>query len=100
MVIQAACLVLLAVIAIIVVIDFIPIGKNWLGRIKIGRYTDKGLCNKSITHIGVKWLNKTPKIKVTDNARLIAIDMLKGNYTKSAIQHWQEASLLLGYLNT
>ncbi|MEK4581197.1 MULTISPECIES: glycoside hydrolase family 88 protein [Bacillus] len=96
MVIQAACLVLLTVIAIIVVIDFIPIGKNWLGRIKIGRYTDKGLWNQSITHIGVKWLNKTPKIKVTDNTRLIAIDMLKGNYTKSAIQHWQEASLLLG----
>ena len=22
--------------------------------------------------------------------------MLKGNYTKSAIQHWQEGSLLLG----
>ena len=32
--------------------------------------------------IGVKWLNKTPKMKVTDNTRLIVIDMLQGNYTK------------------
>ena len=52
--------------------------------------------NQSITNIGVKWLNKTPKIKVTDNTRLVVIDMLKGNYTKNAIQYWQEAALLLG----
>ncbi|MGG0275877.1 glycoside hydrolase family 88 protein [Bacillus rhizoplanae] len=96
MVIQTVGFVLLAVIAIIILIDLVPICKSWVSRIKIGRYTDKNVWNKSITNIGVKWLNKTPKIKVTDNTRLIAIDMLKGNYTRSAIQHWQEASLLLG----
>jgi unsaturated rhamnogalacturonyl hydrolase len=44
----------------------------------------------------MKWLNRTPTIKVTDNNRMIVIDMLKGNYKINAIQHWQEAALLLG----
>lgn len=81
---------------IIVSIDMIPIFITWLSRIHIGRYNDIEVWNKSITNIGIKWLNRTPKIKVTDNTRLIVIDMLRGNYTKNAIQHWQEASLLLG----
>ncbi len=51
---------------------------------------------KSITAIGLKWLNHTPKIQVTDYNRLIFIDMLKGNYTNRAIQSWQEAALILG----
>lgn len=86
---------ILAILAI-VALDVLPISKDWLGRIHIGRYTNKEEWNQSITQMGVKWLNHTPKIKVTDNTRLVAIDMLKGNYTKSVIQHWQEASLLLG----
>nr|WP_276562916.1 glycoside hydrolase family 88 protein [Paenibacillus anseongense] len=87
---------MLGFIGIIVVIDIVPIFRDWLSRIHIGRYQDKQIWNKSITNLGLKWLNTTPKIKVTDNTRLVVIDMLKGNYTKSAIQHWQEASLLLG----
>lgn len=87
---------LITVISIIVLIDILPLFKDWISRIHIGRYNDKNIWNQSITDVGVKWLNKTPKIKLTDNTRFIAIDMLKGNYTKSAIQHWQEASLLLG----
>lgn len=96
MIIQIIGLVLLSMIAIIILIDIVPIGKDWLSRIHIGRYEDKQLWNQSITKLGLKWLNTTPKIKVTDHTRLVVIDMLKGNYTKSAIQHWQEASLLLG----
>ncbi|WJH32306.1 glycoside hydrolase family 88 protein [Paenibacillus sp. CC-CFT747] len=77
-------------------IDLVPLFKDWVSRIHIGRYADQEGWNAAITARGVKWLNATPKIKVTDNTRLIAIDMWKGNYTKSAIQHWQEAALLLG----
>jgi unsaturated rhamnogalacturonyl hydrolase len=87
---------LLTIITVIVLIDIIPIFKDWISRIHIGRYNDISKWNYAITKIGVKWLNKTPKIKVTDNTRLVVIDMLKGNYTKNTIQHWQEASLLLG----
>lgn len=81
---------------LVLLIDFIPILKDWVGRIHIGRYDEKETWNQSISSIGVKWINRTPKIKVTDNTRLVVIDMLKGNYTKNAIQYWQEAALLLG----
>ncbi|PGA92066.1 glycoside hydrolase family 88 protein [Bacillus toyonensis] len=96
MVIQLVSLVLLSVITIIILMDLVPICKDWLDRIKIGRYAASEIWSLSITRKGVKWLNKTPKIKVTDNTRLVIIDMLKGNYTKKAIQHWQEAALILG----
>jgi len=94
--IQIGSFALLAVVAVIVLIDVVPMFRDWLSRIHIGRYSDRHAWNRSITSVGVKWLNTTPKIKVTDNTRLVAIDMLKGNYTKSAIQHWQEASLVMG----
>jgi unsaturated rhamnogalacturonyl hydrolase len=84
------------VLVLILLIDMIPIAKDWLSRIHIGRYEDKQRWNESITNLGTNWLKNTPKIKVTDNTRLVALDMIKGNYSKSSIQHWQEASLLLG----
>ncbi|OME83946.1 hypothetical protein BK120_12565 [Paenibacillus sp. FSL A5-0031] len=93
---EILAVILLGLIGIIIFIDIMPISRDWLSRIHIGRYRNKQEWNQSITHIGVNWLNHTPKIKVTDNVRLVAIDMLKGNYSKSVIQHWQEASLLLG----
>ncbi|PFJ08218.1 hypothetical protein COI88_01625 [Bacillus cereus] len=96
MVIQVVSFILLGIITVIILIDLIPIWRDWLDRIKIGRYKDKNKWNTSITSKGMKWLNKTPKIKVTDNTRLVVIDMLRGNYTKSVIQHWQEAALVLG----
>lgn len=95
-------IIIISLTFLVFLIDIIPLFKDWISRIHIGRYDDKENWNQSITNIGVKWLNKTPKIKVTDNNRLIVLDMLKGNYTKAAIQYWQEAALLLGlgeYLN-
>lgn len=88
---------IIGIVGLIFLIDIIPVVKDWFGRIHIGRYYDKNTWNQSITLKALKWLNNTPKIKVTDNTRLVVIDMLKGNYTKSAIQHWQEAALLLSF---
>ncbi|WP_253957831.1 glycoside hydrolase family 88 protein [Metabacillus halosaccharovorans] len=96
MFIQIVGLIVIIIFIFIILIDVIPLMRDWVNRIHIGRYNDKQLWNQSIINKGVKWLNKTPKIKVTDNTRLVIIDMLKGNYTKNAIQHWQEAALLLG----
>ena len=87
---------LFLILGVVILIDIIPTFKTWLSRIHIGRYNDIQTWNKSITDIGIKWLNKTPKIKLTDNTRLVIIDILKGNYTRNTIQHWQEAALLLG----
>jgi unsaturated rhamnogalacturonyl hydrolase len=77
-------------------IDIVPILSDWTSRFHIGRYDDVLIWKNAIIHKGLRWLLNTPKIKVSDNTRLIVIDMLKGNYSKSTIQYWQEGSLLLG----
>lgn len=90
------CISLLIMFFLVLLIDIIPITREWIGRIHIGRFKNTEHWSNSISKKGTKWLNSTPKIKVTDNNRLIIIDMLKGNYSKSEIQYWQEAGLLLG----
>lgn len=89
---------ILILLIIIVLIDIIPIFRDWLSRIYIGRYKDLVIWENTIKEIGISWLKKTPKIKVTDNTRLVFIDFLKGNYSKNTIQHWQEALLILGLI--
>ncbi|MDM5190856.1 glycoside hydrolase family 88 protein [Bacillus sp. DX4.1] len=96
MIFQILGCIIIFIILMTIIIDLVPVMKDWVLRIHMGRYEDKSLWNKTITKKGSKWLLNTPKIKVTDNTRLVVIDMLKGNYTKSTIQHWQEASLILG----
>ncbi|WP_373459713.1 glycoside hydrolase family 88 protein [Paenibacillus harenae] len=96
MVMIIVSLIIVGLIAIIALIDAVPLWSDWFGRIRIGRYQNRKHWESSIVRVGSEWLNKTPKIKVTDNTRLVFIDMLRGNYTKSAIQQWQEAALLLG----
>ncbi|MFC4320709.1 glycoside hydrolase family 88 protein [Litchfieldia salsa] len=81
-------------------IDIFPLVNDWVQRIKIGRFKDKILWNHKISNMGIRWLLKTPKIRITDNTRLIAIDILKRNYSSRAIQDWQEAALLLGLTET
>lgn len=87
---------LLVLVALILIIDWIPQFDTWQSRIKIGRFQDRNSWHQKVFEISKKWLNKTPTIKLTDNNRLIIIDILKGNYKRSSIQSWQKASLLLG----
>lgn len=93
---KIAMIILIILIVVILLNDIIPIMKTWLSRIHIGRYDNKEIWKNAILEKSAKWINNTPKIKVTDNTRLVIIDKLKGNYSKSAIQHWQHAALLLG----
>ncbi|WP_298392045.1 glycoside hydrolase family 88 protein [Flavobacterium sp.] len=88
--------VLVVLILVVVVVDLYPQLHTWQSRIKIGSLSDDVLWKEKVTAISLKWLKKTPTIKVTDNTRLILIDIVKGNYKRTAIQSWQEASLLLG----
>ena len=88
--------IVLIIVIFIILIDLVPIFNTWISRIHIVRYSDKYIWSKSLINRSIKWLNNTPKIKVTDNNRLTIIDRLKGNYTKSSIQHWQQAALILG----
>ncbi|MEH7096671.1 glycoside hydrolase family 88 protein [Neobacillus vireti] len=102
MIIQSMLIIIVLIVLIIFFIDVVPTFIDWLSRIHIGKYNNLSNWNKSITKKGACWLKNTPKIKVTDNTRLIVIDRLRGNYYRNSIQHWQEGSLLLGlseYLN-
>ncbi len=80
----------------VVLLDFFSQFYTWQSRIKIGRIVDRqewvGLLQKK----SLQWLKHTPTIKLTDNTRLIIIDILRGNYKRKSIQSWQQASLLLG----
>ena len=81
---------------IIFSIDVIQAFYTWQSRIKIGRFKNREDWQNKVLQISRKWLRKTPTVKLTDNTRLIFIDILKGKYRSSAIQSWQEAALLLG----
>ncbi|MFM2229260.1 MAG: hypothetical protein RL607_518 [Bacteroidota bacterium] len=80
----------------ILIIDFIPLFLTWQSRIKIGSITDQSIWKSKMTLIACSWLHKTPVAKVTDQTRLIIVDMLRGNYKKNSIQSWQKAALVLG----
>lgn len=80
-------------------VDFTMAFQTWQKRIRMGRYLTLEEWRQKIIHTSQKWLIKTPKIKVTDNTRLILIDILKRNYSKNTIQYWQQAGLLLGLAN-
>lgn len=86
------------IILIIFLIDWIPQFNTWQSRIKIGQFQSQDDWKNKVLDLSKKWLFKTPTITITDNSRLIIIDVLKGNYKKNAIQHWQEAALLLGLI--
>ncbi len=71
----------------------------WQSRIHIGKWSDKIAWKNAVFSQTEKWLLHTPKVKLTDNSRLIVLDILKGNYTKKTIQYWQEAALLLALID-
>lgn len=77
-------------------IDLIPQFYTWQSRIHIGRIQNSNLWSNKVLIKSLHWLKQTPTIKLTDNNRLIIIDILKGNYKRNAIQHWQKAALILG----
>lgn len=89
---------IIGIFIVIVLIDVLPQFNTWQSRIKIGRYPDRETWRQKVSEVSKKWIFKTPTIKLTDNKRLIIIDILKGNYKRNAIQYWQEASLLLGLI--
>ena len=89
-------LVFILVIFIVLMIDYLPQLNTWQSRIHIGRYQTKDEWNTKVIEKSLKWLHKTPTIKLTDNKQFIIFDILKGNYKRASIQHWQEAALLLG----
>jgi unsaturated rhamnogalacturonyl hydrolase len=92
-------LILLAIVFLIIIIDWIPLVNTWQSRIKIGQFASVEDWKNKVVATSFNWLNKTPTIKVTDNSRVIIIDILRGNYKRNSIQSWQQGALLLGLIN-
>lgn len=89
---------LFALVLVVLAIDWWPQFYIWQSRIKIGRWTDRAAWRQAVSAKSLQWLRKTPTIPLTDNKRLIVIDMLRGNHKRNAIQHWQHAALVLGLI--
>ncbi len=87
---------ILLLLFIVIAIDLIPQFYTWQSRIHIGRIKDSGIWSNKVLNKSMQWLKNTPTITLTDNKRLIIIDILRGNYKRNAIQYWQKASLILG----
>jgi unsaturated rhamnogalacturonyl hydrolase len=81
---------------IFILVDFVFHFYVWQSRIKIGRLHDAQPWQEAVKKRALRWLYRTPTAKLTDQSRLILWDMLRGNYSRSTIQVWQKASLLIG----
>lgn len=88
--------ILLFVLGLVAAVDLFPQFKTWQSRIGIGRFSSDSVWHERLLATSKRWLKKTPVIKLTDNSRLIIIDIIRGNYKRNAIQYWQQAALLLG----
>ncbi|MDO4453074.1 MAG: glycoside hydrolase family 88 protein [Eubacteriales bacterium] len=71
--------------------------KNRYCRFHIGRWKQEEW-EKAVEKKAVKWLKKTPTVKITDNSRYMLLDFLNGKYRSKTIQSWQKAALILGLL--
>ncbi|WHF51434.1 glycoside hydrolase family 88 protein [Chryseobacterium gotjawalense] len=87
---------ILILFLIIFLIDAISQFTTWQSRINIGRFQHLEDWRMKVLTLSRRWLKNTPTVPLTDNDRLIIIDMIKGKYKRSAIQCWQEAALVLG----
>lgn len=65
-------------------------------RFHIGRWNDDSDWINAVEKVCIKWTKRTPTVKITDNNKLIAIDMINGKYRSKTIQSWQIGGILLG----
>jgi unsaturated rhamnogalacturonyl hydrolase len=67
-------------------------------RFHIGRWNNDEAWINAVTRIAVRWSTRTPIVKITDNNKLMLIDIISGKYRSSTIQLWQTAGIILGLL--
>ena len=77
-------------------VDFYFYMLNRYCRYHIGRWNNYDEWLSNVKNISIKWTRKTPVVKMTDNNRLMVIDMINGKYKNNNIQSWQLGGLLLG----
>ncbi|MEO3945387.1 glycoside hydrolase family 88 protein [Gorillibacterium sp. CAU 1737] len=88
---------LLTALAVAVALtDLVPVFRTWQARIHIGRHSNREAWTHLVQGKAVGWVRRTPTVRLTDQTRLTLLDRLRGNYSRSSIQQWQEGALLLG----
>lgn len=92
--------IILVVCSINYMIDFFFYLKNRYCKFHIGRYANFEEWNKAVEKKAVKWLKKTPTVKITDNSRYMLLDFISGRYRSHTIQSWQKAALILGLIQS
>ncbi len=88
--------VILLLVLAAVFIDIIPPVLRWTARIHIGQRASNSAWQTAVENALLKQLKKTPRIPRSDQTRLTFIERFKGDYSSAALQHWQQAALLLG----
>ena len=95
--------ILLALIAVFVAcalaifgVDFYLYIVDRYCRFHIGRWKSLQEWKNAVYRVALKWARRTPTVKITDNARYLLLDMLKGKYRSQSIQSWQNAAIILG----
>ena len=78
-------------------IDYFFYLKNKYCRFHIGHW-NRNDWEQAIEKRAIKWLRRTPTVKITDNSRYMLLDFLNGKYKSNTIQSWQKAALILGLL--
>ena len=66
-------------------VDLTPAASAWAQRIGIGRFPDEQTWRKAAAERAMKWLIRTPTVRLTDQTRLLWLDMLRGEYKRAAI---------------
>lgn len=79
-------------------VDYFFYLKDRYCRFHIGRYENIEEWHKKVEKKALKWLKRTPTVKITDNSRYILLDFMTGKYRSHTIQSWQKAALILGLL--
>ena len=80
-------------------VDYIFYLKNKYCRFHIGHW-NRNDWKQAVEKRAMKWLVRTPTVKITDNSRYMLLDWLNGKYRSETIQSWQKAALILGLLES
>ncbi len=65
-------------------------------RFRIGRWKNKGSWIYKYNKVVLKWLPAAPPVPTSDNTRLLLWDKITGKYSRSSVQSFQTAGLILG----
>lgn len=88
--------VILLMVATAILVDLLPLMWRWISRIHIGRWPCSSDWQTAAEKVLLGQLKNLPRVPLSDQTRLTFIERLKGEYSSSSLQQWQQAALLLG----